>query len=162
EPGSLAQHDSDQPLWIRARREPLHFAIDRQRQHIFFSQRECAQNDDRERNNPTRQQRPHEDPALGKKSSDSLEGVKHLNRNHRLLNVVNEISVSKPSGGNALATSSGIGGNLESRMDWRQTLAKASLESLVSTLRFFTRPFRSTTKLTRVVPSFTSSAFSSM
>src|SRR5207237_9413493 len=119
---------------------------------------ECQQNHDRERNNRTRQQRPHEDPALGKKSSNSVEGVKHLNRNHRLLNVVNEISVSKPSGGNALATSSGIGGNLESRMDWRQTLAKASLESLVSTLTFCKRPMRVTTKINRVATMLTCSA----
>src|SRR5438876_9589994 len=118
ERGRVMLHDSKQSLRITSRRQPFHFALDRQRQHIFFSQRERAQNDDRERNNRTRQQRPHEDAALRKKPSNSLEGVKHLNRNHRLLNVVNEISVSKPSGGSALATSSGIGGNFESRMDW--------------------------------------------
>ena len=107
-------NDAKEAFRICAGSEPFHFALDCKRQNIFFPQRERPQNNHRQRDDRTGQQRPHEDAALGKKTGNSLEGVKHLNRNHRLLNVVNEISVSKPSGGSAFATSSGIGGNFES------------------------------------------------
>src|SRR2546429_6079034 len=157
-------HNAKEPFRICARSETFHFTLDRQRQYIFFPQRQRPQNNHGQRNDRARQQRPHENAALGKKPGDSLEDVEHrcdLNGHHRLLNVVNDSSDSRPSGGNAFATSSGIGGNCASRIDCRHTLAKASLESLLITLRFFTRPLRSTAKLTRVVPSFTRSAFSS-
>jgi len=49
-------------------------------------------------------------------------------RNGQLANMVKVISSSKPSGGNVLATSSGMGGSWISKTDRRHTFAKASLE----------------------------------
>lgn len=70
-------YDAEKALRVCAGREPFHFTLDRQRQYIFLSQRQRPQNDDGERNDGTRQQWPHENAALGKKSGDGLENVEH-------------------------------------------------------------------------------------
>src|ERR1700724_719813 len=136
-------HHSKESLRISARRESLHFAFDRERQNVFLPQRQCPQNNHGDSDDRADQERPHEDAALDKESRD---GFKHVR--HQFGNIVKVICSSKPSGGSVLATSSGIGGIWISMIDWRHTLAKASLELLLTTLRFFTRPLRSMEKPT--------------
>ena len=70
-------------------------------------------------------------------------------------------STSKPSGGKVFTTSSGIGGRCASRTDCTQTLANASFELFAVTLRFFTRPLGSITKLRCSVPMLIKSRFCS-
>ena len=70
-------------------------------------------------------------------------------------------STSKPSGGNDFTTSSGMGGRCASSTDCTQTLANASFELFSVTLRSFTRPLGSTTKLRRSVPILIKSRFCS-
>src|SRR6202011_3742032 len=71
-------HNTKEPFRIRARGKALHFAFDRQRQYMFFPQRQSSQNNHGQRNNGARQQWPHENAALGKKSGDGLKNLEHL------------------------------------------------------------------------------------
>src|SRR5689334_17213753 len=147
-----------------ARSEPLHFAFDCERQHIFLPQREGAQNDYGQRNNRTDEERPHEHAALGEEADNSFKDVRHSEDNYPFGKFIKLISCSKPSGGNVVATSSGIGGNSISRIDCRQTFAKASLELFSRTFSDpgFTRPVRSTQNVTRTVPILTTSPLCAM
>jgi hypothetical protein len=77
----------------------------------------------------------------------------NLRGNHHLGESVNLISDSKPLGGSTLATFSGIGGNVVSRIDCRHTAAETSLEVLfLVTFASFILPLGSTQNETSTVP----------
>src|SRR5213592_3028232 len=162
----LMIHEARQPFGTFARGHAFYFRFDHKRHHNFPSQREPAQNHDRDRHNRTDQQRPHEKAASREKSENDIHDSRRFGNDpgddHPLGKIMNPSpSTSKPSDGNDCATSSGIGGRCASSTDCTHTLANASFELFSVTLSFFTRPLRSTTNPKRKVPMLIKSRFCS-
>src|SRR5206468_10530572 len=159
-------HDARQPLRAFTRGQTLYFVLDQRRHDLVPSQSQAAQNHYRHRDNRARQQRPHEKAAFREESKDSIHGFRSFDsyrgKDHRFGKIMKPSpSTSKPSGGKVFATSSGIGGRCASSTDCTQTFANASFELFSVTLRSFTRPLGSTTKLRRSVPILIKSRFCS-
>src|SRR5437899_7732806 len=159
-------HQARESLRAFARCQTLYFLLDCWRHDLFLSQGEAAQNHCRHGHNRAGQERPHEKAASREKSEHDIHDSRRFGNDpggdHPFGKTVKmNVSTSRPSGGKAFATSSGMGGRCASCTDCTQTLANASFELFPVIFRSFTRPLGSTTNRSRSVPILIKSRFCS-
>src|SRR6476660_8170591 len=110
----IVPNNARQAFSARARSKSLNLALDHQRQHVSFPERDRTKDNRSHGNDRAPEQWPHEQTALSKKAHDGLHRTRYLSddcfSDHLLAKAVKEMSMENLPSGRAETSSGGMGG----------------------------------------------------